>query len=131
MIKTSIKNIVIRIILTLAIALTFMPMQGASIYAAGMDNQATNNSASEIVVEIDGTVSKEISKDNLYFISGDFSSAKVDNGARTNRDNMIVLDLEKRALSDWTINTDAPVFDMAIANNNLLIGGGFSNINGI
>jgi len=130
MIKLSIKKIFLKIIITLVVALTFIPLPGASIYAAGSDNQATNTQSTEIVVEINGTVSKEISKDNLYFISGDFSSAKVDNGARTNRNNMIVLDLEKRALSDWIINTDAPVFDMAVANNTLLIGGSFSNING-
>ena len=117
----------------LAIAL-FLSVIGLNfqtpVRAAGALFDAQNQASNEMVVQIDGTVSEKIQQDNIYFISGDFSEAQLNNGPLVERNNMIILNLKDKRFAYWQIDTDGPVFDMEVNNNLLFIGGSFDMVDG-
>ncbi|PJC34316.1 hypothetical protein CO051_00155 [Candidatus Roizmanbacteria bacterium CG_4_9_14_0_2_um_filter_39_13] len=98
--------------------------------AAGSLYDAQNEKSSEMLVQIDGTVSQKIQEGNVYFISGDFSKAKLDQGENIPRHNMIILNVKDRRFANWQIDTDGPIHDIMVINKLLVIGGSFERVNG-
>ena len=109
------------------IGLTFQ----APVNAEGALFDAQNQISNEMVVQIDGTISDKIQQENVYFMSGDFSEAQLNNGPLVERSNMIILNLKDKRFAYWQIDTDGPVFDMEIGNNLLFIGGSFEMVDGV
>ncbi|PIZ61936.1 hypothetical protein COY16_05645 [Candidatus Roizmanbacteria bacterium CG_4_10_14_0_2_um_filter_39_13] len=103
----------------------------APVNAEGALFDAQNQASNEMVVQIDGTVSDKIQQDNVYFISGDFSEAQLNNGPLVERNNMIILNLKDKRFAYWQIDTDGPVFDLEIGKNLLFIGGSFEMVDGV
>ena len=99
-------------------------------FAAGALYDAQNKQSQEMVVQLDGTVSNKLQQDTIYFISGNFSKAKLNDNPMIDRQNMIILNLHDQRFAYWQIDTDGPVFDMVINNNLLMIGGSYSTVDG-
>ncbi len=118
----------------LAVAL-FLSVLGLTIHspvnAEGALFDAQNQASNEMVVQIDGTVSDKIQQENVYFISGDFSEAQLNDGPLVERNNMIILNLKDKRFAYWQIDTDGPVFDMEMGKNLLFIGGSFEMVDGV
>lgn len=116
---------------TAVIALSLGLMMQNPAHAAGALYDAQEKNTQQMVVQIDGTISDKLQQDNIYFISGDFSEAKLNDGPLLERNNLIILNLKDKRFAYWQIDTNGPVYDMEILNNLLFIGGSFDQVDGV
>lgn len=80
-------------------------------------------------ISVNGFITSTIEKDTNVYIGGKFSSVTMDDKT-TGRPNLVEINLTNNYVTSWAPEPNGPVHDMANYNDELVIAGQFTTING-
>lgn len=91
----------------------------------------TPGSEQEVIrIEVNGTISKQLTYDDVMYLVGDFTQVKLSGSTAISRNNLAMIDLRTQSLLPWNPLFDGVIHDIEAYNEHVFLAGEFTKING-
>ncbi|QQS44290.1 hypothetical protein IPM65_01685 [Candidatus Roizmanbacteria bacterium] len=102
-----------------------------STYGAGDVVAQTSQPSQEVIqIEVNGTISKQLTYDKVMYLVGNFTQVKLSGSSAISRNNIALIDLETQSLLPWNPLFNGKIHDIEVYNQYLFLAGEFAEING-
>jgi len=119
-----------KIFLLFFLIVTYITVVSYPIFAAENVSLEQQPIQEVIRIEVNGTINKQLTYDNIMYLIGDFTQVKLSGSTAISRNNIAAIDLKTQSLLPWNPSFDGVIFDIEAYDKYLFLAGEFTQMNG-